>query len=48
MKHTKKIGVFSMAAVLSLSLDFPAAAVEHKVQKGDSLWKIALENLVSG
>ena len=47
MKHSKKIGVFSMAAVLSLSLDFPAAAVEHKVQKGDSLWKIAQENLVS-
>ena len=48
MKHAKKIGVLSLAAILSLSLAVPAAAAEYTVQKGDSLWKIAKENLGSG
>lgn len=48
MKHTKKIGALSMAAVLSLSLAVPAAAADYTVQKGDSLWKIAQEKLGSG
>ena len=48
MKHAKKIGVLSLAAVLSLSLAVPAAAAGYTVQKGDSLWKIAKENLGGG
>ena len=48
MKHAKKIGALSMAAVLSLSLAVPAAAAEYTVQKGDSLWKIAEKELGSG
>ena len=42
MKHTKKLGA------LSLSLAVPAAAAEYTVQRGDSLWKIAKEQLGSG
>lgn len=48
MKHAKKIGALSIAAVLSLSLAVPAVAAESTVQKGDSLWKIAQEKLGSG
>ena len=48
MKHAKKIGALSIAAVLSLSLAVPAVAAEYTVQKGDSLWKIAQEKLGSG
>ena len=48
MKHTKKIGALSMAAVLSLSLAAPAAAADYTVQRGDSLWKIAREQLGDG
>ena len=40
MKHTKKLGALSLAA--------PAAAAEYTVQRGDSLWKIAKEQLGSG
>ena len=39
MKHTKKLGALSLAA--------PAAAAEYTVQRGDSLWKIAKEQLGS-
>ena len=48
MKHGRKIGAVSLAAALSLSLAVPAAAAEYTVQKGDSLWKIAKEQLGSG
>ena len=48
MKHAKKIGAFSVAAVLSLSMAVPAAAADYTVQRGDSLWKIAREQLGSG
>ena len=48
MKHTKKIGALSVAAALALSLAAPAAAAEYTVQSGDSLWKIAREQLGSG
>ena len=48
MKHTKKLGALSLAAALSLSLAVPAAAAEYTVQRGDSLWKIAKEQLGSG
>ena len=48
MKYAKKIWALSVAAALSLSLAVPAAAAEYSVQKGDSLWKIAKEQLGSG
>ena len=48
MKHTKRIGALSAAAVLTLSLSVPAAAVDYTVQRGDSLWKIAKEQLGDG
>ena len=48
MKHTKKIGALSVAAALALSLAAPAAAAEYTVQSGDSLWKIAWEQLGDG
>ena len=48
MKHTKKIGALSVAAALALSLAAPAAAAEYTVQSGDSLWKIAREQLGDG
>ena len=48
MKHAKKLGALSMAAALSLTLTAPAVAAEYTVPKGDSLWKIAREQLGSG
>lgn len=48
MKHTKKLGALSLAAALALSLAAPAAAAEYTVQRGDSLWKIAREQMGSG
>ena len=48
MKHTKKLGTLSLAAALALSLAAPAAAAEYTVQRGDSLWKIAREQMGSG
>ena len=48
MKHAKKLGALSMAAALSLTLTAPAVAAEYTVQKGDSLWKIAREQLGNG
>ena len=48
MKYAKKIGALSLAAALSLSLAVPAAAADYTVQKGDSLWKIARDQLGSG
>lgn len=48
MKHTKKMGAATLAAVMSLSLSAPAFAGDYTVQKGDSLWKIAREKMGSG
>ena len=48
MKHTKKIGALSVAALLTLFLSIPAAAADYTVQRGDSLWKIARERLGDG
>ena len=48
MKHTRKIGALSAAAVLTLALSVPAAAADYTVQRGDSLWKIAKEQLGDG
>lgn len=48
MKHMKQIGALSLAAALSLALAAPASAAQYTVQKGDSLWKIAREQLGSG
>ena len=48
MKHTKKIGALTLVAALTVSLATPAMAAEYTVQKGDSLWKIAREQLGSG
>lgn len=48
MKHAKNIGTIALTATLALSLAAPAAATDYTVQKGDSLWKIAREQLGSG
>ena len=48
MKHAKKIGTLSLAAALALSLAVPASAADYTVRRGDSLWKIAKEQLGSG
>ena len=48
MKHIKQIGALSLTAALALSLAGPASAASYTVQKGDSLWKIAQEQLGSG
>ena len=48
MKHTKKICALSVTAALSLALAAPAAAADYTVQRGDSLWKIAREQLGDG
>ena len=48
MKHTKKICALSVTAALSLALAASAAAADYTVQRGDSLWKIAREQLGDG
>lgn len=48
MKHTKKICALSVTAALSLALAAPAAAADYTVQRGDSLWEIAREQLGDG
>ena len=48
LKHIKQIGALSLTAALALSLAGPASAASYTVQKGDSLWKIAQEQLGSG
>ena len=48
MKHAKRAGALTLAAALSLSMALPAGAASYTVQKGDSLWKIAQEQLGSG
>ena len=48
MKHAKNIGTIALTATLALSLAAPAAAADYTVRKGDSLWKIAQEQLGSG
>ena len=48
MKHAKKICALSVTAALSLALAAPAAAADYTVQRGDSLWKIAREQLGDG
>lgn len=48
MKHAKNIGTIALTTTLALSLAAPAAAADYTVRKGDSLWKIAQEQLGSG
>lgn len=48
MKNVRKVLTTALALVLTLSLAAPALAAEYTVQKGDSLWKIAKEQLGSG
>ena len=48
MKSIKRIAVLSLTATLSLALAAPAMAADYTVVKGDSLWKIAQEQLGSG
>ena len=48
MKHAKRAGALTLAAALSLSMALPAGAASYTVQRGDSLWKIAKEQLGSG
>lgn len=48
MKHAKRAGALTLAAALSLSMALPAGAASYTVQKCDSLWKIAQEQLGSG
>ena len=44
----KKIATMTLVAALVLGLAAPAMAADHRVVKGDSLWKIAQEELGSG
>lgn len=48
MKHAKNIETIALTATLALSLAAPVAAADYTVRKGDSLWKIAQEQLGSG
>ena len=48
MKSIKRIAALSLTATLSLALAAPAMAADYTVVKGDSLWKIAQEQLGSG
>ena len=48
MKHAKRAGALTLAAALSLSMALPAGAASYTVQRGDSLWKIAKEQLAAG
>lgn len=48
MKKTRKIMAAGLATVLSLSMIGTASAAGYTVEKGDSLWKIAREQLGSG
>lgn len=48
MKRTKKFATLILAAALTLGLAAPALAAEYTVERGDSLWSIAREQLGSG
>lgn len=48
MKHTRKVLNLLLALALCLSLTAPALASSYTVQQGDSLWKIAQQQLGSG
>ena len=48
MKHAKKLVAFGLAGGLALSMSVNAFAAEYTVKKGDSLWKIAQQQLGSG
>lgn len=48
MKRTRRIAAVGLAAALSLNMVGTAAAAEYTVERGDSLWKIAKEQLGGG
>ncbi len=48
MKHMKKTGALCLAVCLALSMTVPVFAQDYVVKKGDSLWRIAQNELGSG